>query len=79
MVSSTATASAALEPGGALAHRTSSYDHQSVKRIQNMGEKVALDCPSATEYEGHRLLVRPMQLLDEPPRMGRAVSVAAAR
>ena len=45
-------------PSGVLAHCTSSYDHQNVKRIQIMGEKAVLDLDPATEYEGNRLLVK---------------------
>jgi predicted dehydrogenase len=52
-------------PSCALAHCTSSYDHQNVKRIQVMGEKAVLDLDPATEYEGNRLLVKRKEGTDE--------------
>ena len=52
-------------PSGVLAHCTSSYDHQNVKRIQIMGEKAVLDLDPATEYEGNRLLVKRKEGTDE--------------
>jgi predicted dehydrogenase len=58
-------------PSGVLARCTSSYDHQSVKRIQIMGEKAMLDLDPATEYEGNRLLVKRKEGTDER-KLGRS-------
>ncbi|MDF1505533.1 Gfo/Idh/MocA family oxidoreductase [Roseisolibacter sp. H3M3-2] len=53
-------------PGGAVAHCTSGYDFQNVKRIQVMAERASLALDPATEYEGNRLIVTRERGREEP-------------
>lgn len=53
-------------PSGAVAHCTSGYDFQNVKRMQVMAERASLVLDPATEYAGNRLMVRREQGQEEP-------------